>query len=122
MGTSPTAPGGTTPTIPLTPEARKAYQELFDKNEAAIESTTDVTVLDSLNDTQDAIGAVLSADNEYRLDQNTANFNALLTQINGANDSLKKLQKDVAGIASKISAFGDVAAGIVKVLSLVGGG
>jgi len=120
----PTTPGGSgaTPTIPLTPEARKAYEDLFAKNEIAIEGTTDVGLLQSLDDAQDAVGAVLSADNEYRLNQDTAHFQALQTQINAANDSLTKLKKDIAGISSKISVLGDVAAGIAKVLSLVTGG
>jgi ABC-type transporter Mla subunit MlaD len=117
LSTTPITPGGATPTLPLTPDARQAYKDLYTANETAIENTTDGTLLQSLNDTQFAIGGVLSADNEYRLNQDTAQFNALLTQINAATAALKKLQSDIAGIASKVSAFGAVAGGIAKVLS-----
>lgn len=122
MSTSPATPGpvGPDPTIPLTPDARKAYEDLFNTNEAAIEATADPDLLQSLADTQLSIGAVLTADNEARLKQDDASFAALRTQINAANSSLKKLQKDIAGVATKIDAIGAVASGIVKVLGFVG--
>ena len=120
MSTSPT-PGPPSPTLPLTPDARKAYTDLYAKNETAIENTTDGLLLQSLNDSQLAIGGVLSADNEYRLNQDTAQFNALLKQIGVANAALKKLQADIGGIATKLSVFGDVVAGIETVLILVPG-
>jgi ABC-type transporter Mla subunit MlaD len=119
LSTTPITAGGATPTLPLTPDARKAYQDLYTANETAIENTTDGALLQSLNDTQLAIGGVLSADNEYRLNQDTAQFNALLAQINTATAALKKLQADIAGIASKVSVFGAVAGGIAKVLSFL---
>jgi hypothetical protein len=77
-------------------------------------------LLDGLNDAQLAIGGVLSADNEYRLSQDDAKFQALAGKIGAANDSLTALQGQVAGIAGKVAAIGAVASGIAKVLTLVG--
>jgi len=121
LSTTPINSGGATPTLPLTPDARQAYKDLYAANETAIENTTDGALLQSLNDTQLAIGGVLSADNEYRLNQDTPQFNALLAQINTATTALKKLQTDIGGIASKVSVFGAVVSGIAKVLSFLPG-
>jgi hypothetical protein len=110
---------GTTPTLPLTPDARKAYEDLYAKNQIAIDNTIDGTILQSLNDAQLSVGGVLSADNQYRLSQDTALFNALSTQIKIACASLIKLRLDISGVESKIAVLGDVAAGINKVLTLV---
>jgi len=119
MGDVQAAPGGGTPTIPLTPEARQAYEDLYAKAELAVEATSDGTILGSLNDTKDAIGAVLSADNEARLAQDDASFKAVETAIDAANGALKKLAGDIAGVASKIKVFGDVASGINTLLTLI---
>ena len=112
---------GATPTIPLTPETRQAYQDLYDKAELAVESTADGTILGSLNDTKDAIGAVLSEDNKARLAQDDASFKAVQAAIDAANKAMKKLAADIASVASTIKIFGDVAAGINQLLGLVSG-
>jgi fumarate hydratase class II len=110
-----------TPAIPLTPETRQAYEDLYAKAELAVQATADGTILGSLNDTKDAIGAVISADNEARLKQDDASFKAVEAQIAAANDAMKKLAADIASVASKIKIFGQVAAGINQVLGLVSG-
>jgi hypothetical protein len=119
LGTSNLPPGAPTPTIPLTPDAQTAYEKLYDAAQTAIENTTDGDLLESLNDSRLAIADVLTADNMYRLNQNTVTAKALVDKINMANDSLKALAASVAAIASKIKAFGDLVAGINKVLALV---
>ena len=119
MGTTNLPPGAPTPTIPLTPDARTAYEKLYDTAQTAIENTSDGDLLESLNDSRLAIADVITADNIYRLNQNTATAKALLDKINTANSSLKALAAAVAGIASKIQAFGDLVAGINKVLGMV---
>ena len=125
MSTIPNAPGGATPpvppTVPLTPDARQSYEDMYALAEAAVQATSDGTILGSLNDSKDAIGAVISADNEARLKQDDASFQALQAQLKIANDALKKLKSDIAGVATKIGIFGQVASGIAKVLSLVPG-
>jgi hypothetical protein len=121
LSTPPTTPvptGGTTPALPLTADARAKYENLYALAEAAVQNTSDPTILGSLNDSKDAIGAVISADNAAQLAQDDASFQALAAQIKIANDSLKKLQTDIAGVASKIKIFGEVASGITQLLSL----
>jgi hypothetical protein len=119
LSTPATPPG--TPTLPLSPALRTAYEQLYDACETASEATADEDLLEGLNDAQLAIGGVLSADNEYRLSQDDAKFQALAGKIDEANDSLTELQGQIAGIAGKIAAIGSVASGIAKVIGLVGG-
>jgi hypothetical protein len=119
MGDVLVPPAGATTTIPLTPETRQAYKDLYAKAELAVQSTSDGTILGSLNDTKDAIGAVLTADNEARLAQDDASFKLVQAQIKVASDAMKKLAADIASVASTIKVFGDVASGISTVLALV---
>jgi hypothetical protein len=121
LSTTPITPGGATPEIPLSADARATYEALYATAEAAVKATADPTILGSLNDSKDAIGAVISADNAARLKQDDVSFKDLLKQIGVANDSLKKLAGDIAGVASKIKIFGEVATGINKALSLFPG-
>lgn len=107
------------PAIPLSPDVRAAYQEMYAKNEAAIESTTDFNLLKALNASQLDIGGLLSADDQYRLNADSAQFQSILTQINATNNGLKALQTKISGIASGIATFGAVVGAIDKVLSLV---
>jgi hypothetical protein len=114
-------PGTAGPTVPLTPDARSAYEAVYTANQTAIENTIDVDLLKSLNASQLDIGNLLSADDQYRLNQGTAQFQALLTAINGTNAGLKTLQTKIAGIAGGIATFGEVVGAITKVLSFVPG-
>jgi hypothetical protein len=106
-------------TLPLSAAVRKGYEDLYASVEAAIEGIDDGALLETLNDVHDGIGAVISADNRYRLEQNTALFEALLKQATDVNCALKKLQDQIAGIATGMERLGDVAAGIEKVMGMV---
>lgn len=117
MSTLPNMPGGATPALPLSPDARQSYEDMYALAEAAVQNTSDPTILGSLNDSKDAIGAVISADNEARIKQDDASFQALQAQIKIANHALMKLKSDIAGVATKINIFGQVASGIAKVIS-----
>jgi hypothetical protein len=119
LTTSPTPPPA--PTLPLTPEVRAAYQDLYDKFETAIENTADVGALQALNAAQLDVGNILTKDGEFRLAADTALFNALLDQINSTNGDLKALQAQIVAISSGISTFADILAAINKVLTLVPG-
>jgi hypothetical protein len=116
----PSVPMGA-PTIPLTPELRAAYQDLYDKYEAAIESTTDVGALEGMNASQLDVDNILTKDALYRLEANTALYDALLVQINSTNDDLKKLKAQMLAIANGVAIFGDVLGAIEKVLTMVPG-
>ena len=108
-----------TPTIPLTPELRAAYQDLNKKYETAIQNTIDVGVLESLNASQLDVNNILTKDDMYRLQANSALYDALLKQINGTNADLKDLKDQIEAISSGISTFSDILAAISKVLSMV---
>jgi hypothetical protein len=109
------------PAIPLTDEVRAAYRDIYDKLEAAIEGTEDAAVLQALNPWVAEVDDILTKDDMYRLQANSAVFDALLQQINYTNIGLKKLQGQVASIASHFAMAGDIIAAIDKVLTLVPG-
>ncbi|MGD0001434.1 MAG: hypothetical protein ABSE21_15155 [Bryobacteraceae bacterium] len=109
------------PTIPLTDETRAAYEDLNTKIEAMIEATADAAILAALNTSQQDVDDILTKDTQYRLHANTAQFAALLKQINQTNDGLKTLQEQIGATASHIAAAGAVIGAIGKVLTLVPG-
>src|ERR1700728_4561574 len=102
MSKIPDTPGGATPNSPLSPDARQSYEDMYALAEAAVQNTSDPTILGSLNDSKDAIGAVISADNQAGLKQDDASYQELQAQIKIANDSLTKLKSDIAAVATKI--------------------
>jgi hypothetical protein len=111
----------TAPVIPLTADVRAAYQDLYNKIQAAIDSTMDQATLDALNAWQPEVDDVLTKDDMYKLNANTAIFTALQKQINYTNAGLKTLQGQIAAIASHFALAGDVISAIDKVLTLVPG-
>ncbi len=118
---SPTTPPASlpvSPAIPLTPDLKAAYQNLYNKLETAIENTTDGAALTTLNAAQTNVDNILTKNAMYMLKANTALYAALLDQINSTNDDLEALQKQIMAITSKVSAFGEIADSINKVLSL----
>ena len=117
--TIPTPVPTTPPAIPLTPELRAAYQDLYNKLETAIENTTDGGALAALNASQTEVDNVLTKDAMYRLNANTALYDALLQQIDSANDGLQALQTQIEAISSGVSTFGEILSAINKVLTLV---
>ncbi len=121
MSTQPTPPAGTPASLslPLTPEQRAAYQDLYDSYETAIESTTDVGVLEALEASQLDVENILTKDAMYRLEANTALYEALLGQIQSTNADLAKLQAQIRAISTDVSTFGDILAAITKVLTLI---
>ena len=110
-----------TPTIPLSPDVRASYKAVYAKNQAAIDSTNDFELLKSLNASQLDIGNLLQADDQYQIDADDVQFQAILTQINATNAGLKELQTKISGISGGISTFGAVVGAINQVLSLVPG-
>jgi uncharacterized protein YPO0396 len=109
------------PTIPLAPQLRAAYQALYDKIQAAIDSTMDLATVEALTAWQPEVEQVLTQDDEYKLSADTAIFQALQKQINYANAGLKVLRDQIASIASHLALAGDILAGIDKVLSFFPG-
>ncbi len=119
--TTPRATPPRSPSIPLAPAVRAAYRDLYNKYEAAIEDTTDPSVLAALNASQAQVDDILTKDAMYRLHADTALFQALLEQINSTNADLAKLKAQIAAIASDISTAGEIIGAINKVLSFFSG-
>lgn len=109
------------PMIPLAPDLRAAYEDLYDKYETAIENTRDPGVSAALSASQVNVDDILTKDNLYRIEANTALYDALLQQINSTNDELKALQAQMLAISSGISTFGEILGAINKVLTLIPG-
>jgi hypothetical protein len=121
MATSPLGNLPADPTIPLTPDVRAAYQDLYNKMQAQLDSTMDGAVIEALNTWQPQVDQVLRKDDEYKLSADTNIFTALQQQISSTNQGLKTLQAQISSIASHFSMAGDIIAAINKVLSLVPG-
>ena len=108
-------------TVPLSTELRKAYQDLYDAIEAAIESTKDVAVLHALNSCMADVDNVLIKDDMYRLQANTELFKALCQQISDTNEGLEELKERISSIAAGFNEAGEVLAAINKVLKFIPG-
>ena len=72
MATPPQGNLPANPTIPLTPEVRAAYQDLYDKIQAALDSTMDAATVEALNTWQPEVDQVLRKDDLYKLSADTA--------------------------------------------------
>lgn len=106
------------PSIPLSPEIRAAYQDLYNKIQAAIESTIDANLIETLNSQMCEIDQVLTKDDEYKLSGDTAVFAALKTQIESTNQGLNTLRTEVVLVASHFASARAVLRAIDKVLAL----
>jgi septal ring factor EnvC (AmiA/AmiB activator) len=120
---TPTTPIGSSPlpayTIPLTPAAKAAYQDLYIKIQTAIDSTMDLATVEALNQAWPQIDQVLTEDGEYTLTHNTNIFASLQQQIKTTNDSITQLRTQIAAIASHFAMAGEIIAAINKVLSVM---
>jgi hypothetical protein len=81
----------------------------------------DEATIEALNAWQPEVDQVLTKDDLYKLNADTAVFDALLQQINDTNTGLKTLQGQIASIASHFAMAADIIAAIDKVLTLVPG-
>lgn len=107
--------------IPLSPDVRAAYQDLYNKIQTEIDGTMDVIAVEALNPQLNEIDQVLTKDDEYRLSQDTAIFAALKTQIVSVNQGIKTLRAEIAATASHFATAGAILGAIDKVLTLVPG-
>ena len=121
MATPPFGNPSASPTIPLTPDVRAAYQDLYNKVQAALDNTMDADVVEALNTWQPQVDRILKQDDEYKLTSDTNIFTALQQQISDTNKGLKTLQDQISSIAAHFAMAGDIIAAINKVLTLVPG-
>ena len=119
MATPPVSNLPTDPVIPLTPELRAAYQDLYNKIQAQLDSTMDLAVIQALNAWQPEVDQVLRKDDLCKLASNTASFDALRKQINHTNEGLETLKGQISSIASHFAMAAEILAAITKVLSLI---
>ncbi|MGB6725771.1 MAG: hypothetical protein WBE74_07680 [Terracidiphilus sp.] len=121
MATPPGSKLPASPTIPLTPDVKAAYQDLYNKMQAAIDSTMDAAALEALNAWQPQVDQILKQDDLYKMSLDTNIFAALEQQISDTNKGLKTLQTQISSIASHFAMAGDIIAAINKVLTLIPG-
>jgi len=121
MATSPSGSLSTSPTIPLTPDVRAAYQDLYNKMQAALDNTMDASVIEALNAWQPQVDRILKQDDEYKLSADTNIFTALQQQIDTTNKGLKTLRDQISSIASHFAKAGTIIGAINKVLTLIPG-
>jgi hypothetical protein len=121
MATPPVNTPPANPSIPLTPEVRAAYQDLYGKIQSGIDSTMDLATVQALNTCQAEVDQVLTEDDEYRLSSDTAIFSRLQKQIDSTNQGLETLRSQISSIASHFAMAGDIIAAIDKVLTLIPG-
>ncbi len=114
-----TPPIPASPTLPLTPEARAAYEDLYAKLQDEFENTSNPVALQALNGPLVNVSNILTKDDMYRLHQNTALFKALLQQINDTNADLKTLSDQITSVASAFNTAGTILEAVNKVLTLV---
>ena len=88
MTTPPVGNLPASPSIPLTPEVRAAYQDLYNKIQAELDSTMDAAAIEALNAWQPEVDQVLRKDELYTLAKDTTAFDALRKQINYTNQGL----------------------------------
>ena len=116
-------PIGSTPlpayTIPLTPEVRAAYVDLYNKIQDAIDSTMDLATVEALNQWQPQVRLVLDEDDEYTFSKDTNIFASLQKQIKTVNDGITQLRGQIAAIAAHFAMAGEIIAAINKILSLL---
>jgi hypothetical protein len=107
------------PTIPLTDQARAACEDLYAKLQAALDNTDDPGVYEELSAARTDVDNILTKDTEYRLQANTALYEALLGQIQDTTLSLKSLHDQILAIDNRLEIFGDVVGALAKVVSIL---
>ena len=108
------------PTIPLNDDLRAAYVDLYNKLETQYQSTADPTVLEAIGPQRDNVENILTKDDMYKFNQDTALFTALQAQITTTTDGLKTLQMQIQATASHFQTAADILGAVDKVLGLLG--
>jgi hypothetical protein len=121
---STTPPGNlpTAQTIPLSDVLRAAYEDLYNKLEAAYQATADPTVLGAIGPQRDNLDSILTKDTMYKFSLDTELFTALQAQISSTTDGLKTLQAQIQATASHFQTAADILGAVNKVFSLLGVG
>ncbi len=117
MSTTPPGNQPASPTIPLPDDLRAAYEALYNSLEAQYQATADATVLEAVGPARDNVSNILTKDDMYKFNADSALFQALQTQIGDTNSDLQSLQKQIQSTASHFSMAGDILSAITKVFT-----
>lgn len=107
------------PTIPLSDDLRSAYTDLYTKLEIEYQSNPDATAREAIEPQKVNVSNILTKDNMYRWDQDTALFQALQAQICSTTNGLKTLQTEIQKTAAHFQTASDIVGAITKVLGLL---
>lgn len=113
-------PPGNLPAIPLSDDLRTAYTNLYNLLETEYQSNPDAAAREAIGPQRDNVSNILTKDNMYKFDQDTALFAALQTQISTTSDGLKTLQTQINATASHFKTAASILGAITKVLGLLG--
>jgi hypothetical protein len=108
------------PTIPLADDVRAAYDDLYDKLETEYQANPDPVARQAIEPQKTNVSNILTKDDMCKFAQDTALFQALLTQINATNDGLKTLQAQIAATASHFQTAASIVGAINRVFGLLG--
>jgi hypothetical protein len=108
------------PTIPLSDDLRAAYTDLYNKLENEYQSNPDATAREAIGPQRDNVSNILTKDNMYKFDQDTALFEALQKQISSTTDGLKTLQTQIEATASHFKTAADILGAVTKVFGFLG--
>ena len=109
------------PSIPLTPEVRAAYQDLYNKMQAALDSTMDEAAIEALNAWQPEVDQVLRKDDFYKLAKTRPSSMRCESRSTTPIRGSRPCASQISSIASHFAMAGDIIAAIDKVLTLVPG-
>jgi hypothetical protein len=108
------------PTIPLSDDLRTAYINLYMALENEYQSNPDAIAREAIGPQRDNVSNILTKDNIYGFNKDTALFAALQTQISTSSDGLKTLQTQINSTASHFKTAGDILGAITKVFGFLG--
>jgi hypothetical protein len=101
------------------PDLGDAYQDLYDALGKAYWEASDIPSKDLIHGAQESIGGIISAIDDQKLADNTANFVKLGQKIKATSAALKTIQGKINDITKNINTASLVLSGITKVLSLL---
>ena len=105
--------------LPLDPpDARQAYQTLFDTLHDAYWDANDIMRKDQIATVRDHAYDILTALNQTDLATDTVAFVSLSKNIAMTNIALRQIEKDIQQITQRLTTIASVTAAIAKVLSL----
>jgi hypothetical protein len=108
------------PTIPLSDTLRAAYVDLYSKLDDEYQNNQDTTAQEAIQPVRLNVRNILTKDDMYKFNQDTALFTALQSQITTTTDSLKTLITQIDATKSHFQTAADIIGAAQKVLGFLG--